>query len=410
MSSLRFLYPAAAAGMCAWTTGRAKASGARRQRVVVLGGGVMGSAAAWKLAAAGCDVTLIDENHPVRGSWGESRASHLSMEDPFLLRLSLHSIRQWKQLNEAAEEPLMRRAGRLWSGPLGSQAPIVEAIDAELAGQPEAEHEQLSADETNARFPAVHLEPREESALYMPEGYILLVQQCLPALQAAAAAAGATILSDERVCAIDRTAQSVMTDGGATFEYDSLVVATGPWTNAVLRSAALRLLAVVVSNEQTVNFGARSGWREIYSASAMPLFTYSNCGYKGRADGMPRYFYCVPLVGADGSVGMKIGFHRQGAIMHTDDFVLSSTGRTAVSNLPHHHNYIGHNCIGHKYIGHKYIGIESATPPKERRVDPESRSRCIRPCTEAGVRTAHAARARPREQRRVHALPVPEHA
>ena len=61
----------------------------REDEVVVVGGGVMGLASAYALARKGKSVTLVDANHAVRGSWGSSRASHLSMEDELLLRMNL---------------------------------------------------------------------------------------------------------------------------------------------------------------------------------------------------------------------------------------------------------------------------------------------------------------------------------
>ena len=42
----------------------------------------------------GAQVLLLDENHPIRGSWGSTRASHLRMEDPVLLHMGIFSIRR----------------------------------------------------------------------------------------------------------------------------------------------------------------------------------------------------------------------------------------------------------------------------------------------------------------------------
>ena len=51
--------------------------------VIVVGGGVMGRCTAWRLALAGERVVLLDETNPCRGSWGETRASHLAMSFSF---------------------------------------------------------------------------------------------------------------------------------------------------------------------------------------------------------------------------------------------------------------------------------------------------------------------------------------
>lgn len=45
------------------------------KRVVIIGGGVMGASTAWSLMSRKekVNVTLIDANHPIRGSWHESQ-------------------------------------------------------------------------------------------------------------------------------------------------------------------------------------------------------------------------------------------------------------------------------------------------------------------------------------------------
>ena len=108
--------------------------------MVIVGGGVIGRCVAWRLALAGSRVVLFDALNPVRGSWGETRASHLAMEDRTLLRMGLASTSEWVALEEAygaaaaaesvddaAERRFYFRAGRLFAGPIGSVGPVVSA-------------------------------------------------------------------------------------------------------------------------------------------------------------------------------------------------------------------------------------------------------------------------------------------
>lgn len=310
----------------------------------------MGSAVASDLAGrGGFHVTVVDENHPVRGSWGESRASHLSIEQPILLRMGLFSIRRFLAMEasdaQRADEatgagrpgPLLHRAGRLWSGPIGSVGATVAAIRSELHGEPEADVERLSAADCNRRFPQVHLTSSEE-ALYMPHGYVLLVNNVLAALRRLAEERGAEWHEDERVIEIDRRRRVVTTSEGRALQYDRLVCTCGPWTNRLLQDAGLPLLPLFVSNEQTVSFGARADWDpSLYDWDRMPLFTWSEAGYKGRtSDGTCRYFYCVPHVGlSDGMPGFKIGHHRQGALMRNSEFVVADGTEALAKQLPH---------------------------------------------------------------------------
>ena len=71
----------------------------------------------------------------------------------------------------------------------------------------------------------------------------------------------------------------------------------------------------------------------MYSYDKMPLFTWSEAGYKGaKEDGKVRYFYCVPSSFEPG--GMKIGFHRQGSLLkNADEFVVSDQGLAAISEF-----------------------------------------------------------------------------
>ena len=66
--------------------------------------------------------------------------------------------------------------------------------------------------------------------------------------------------------------------------------------------------------------------------------TWSEAGYKGvDKEGKCRYFYIVPHVALPGSLpGVKIGYHRQGALLsNQEEFIVSAEGAAAVSGFPH---------------------------------------------------------------------------
>ena len=84
----------------------------------------------------------------------------------------------------------------------------------------------------------------------------------------------------------------------------------------------------------------------LYSWDRMPLLTWSEAGYKAlAASGSNRYFYVVPHVDG-GLAGVKVGFHRQGALLETDDFRLSAAGRAALAKLPHDRKALVGACDG----------------------------------------------------------------
>eukprot|EP00966_Prymnesium_polylepis_P222467 5146888-Prymnesium_polylepis.1 len=181
--------------------------------------------------------------------------------------------------------------------------------------------------------------------MYMRDGYILHVDTALAAIGWEAARLGAEACEDEGVVAVDRRSRSVTTSQGRAIRYKQLVLTAGPWTNSVLQTCGLQLLPLVVSNEQTLDFATSDGWRTAggapYSHGRMPIFSWSEAGYKGRAaNGGCRYFYSIPQLeaaetGHHQTLGFKIGFHRQGPLMSTPDSVVSEGGRRGIARMPH---------------------------------------------------------------------------
>lgn len=260
--------------------------------VIVVGGGVMGRAAAWRLALSGQRVVLLDALNPLRGSWGDTRASHLAMEDKVLLKMSLASMPEWIALEEefmaASASALTASArrfyfstGRLFAGPVGSTAPISRAVE-EVAGSV-VEVESLCAAEVNQRWPQLSLRVGVDEAIYMAAGYVMHVDTALEALGWAARRAGALIVEDEEVTSVDLNSRVLRTASGREMRFRTLVLTTGPWTNQMLQRCGLPMVPMVVSNEQTLEFAARRGVPAgAYAHTSMPLFSWSEAGYKGQ--------------------------------------------------------------------------------------------------------------------------------
>eukprot|EP00438_Fugacium_kawagutii_P034153 Skav226361 [mRNA] locus=scaffold290:9058:10437:+ [translate_table: standard] len=314
---------------------------------LVVGGGVMGLSTAAALGATGRNVILVDAAHPIRGSWGVTRASHFRMEDPTLLRMGLHSSKYWKALQEEYQAEAQRSpelkledahfyhcTGSAMAGPKEQIENIAVCLKRELGDLPEAQHELLSATDVQTRFPQLNLDSNEY-LIYMPIGFTMLVNNCIAALHWKASRSAKIV--EDTVVHIDRARKEVRTEGGQCFSFSKLVITAGPWTNQVLSKAGLPGLPVIVSNEQTVELAPKAGAAS-YSWDVFPLFTWSEAGYKGRSkDGGCEYYYTTPHVHHPGvpSGGVKIGFHRQGALLNTEEFQVSSSGQASVDKLPH---------------------------------------------------------------------------
>src|SRR5271156_492153 len=90
--------------------------------VVVAGGGVIGTAIAWRAAAAGLDVALVDPEPGQAASLVAAGmlapASEALFGEGALLRLNLLAVRRFGSFAAELEEAAGRRAGLRGKGPL----------------------------------------------------------------------------------------------------------------------------------------------------------------------------------------------------------------------------------------------------------------------------------------------------
>src|ERR1700710_1683314 len=87
--------------------------------VVVVGGGAMGSAAAWQLARRGVDVTLLERfipGHTNGASHGASRIFRVSYPDQVYVDLAREAHRYWLELEDLTGAELLTITGGVEHG------------------------------------------------------------------------------------------------------------------------------------------------------------------------------------------------------------------------------------------------------------------------------------------------------
>jgi len=302
--------------------------GSPPQRVVVIGGGVMGASTAWNLtsrstAARPVQVTLIDANHPIRGSWHESRIARAAYEDKLYVNMVMRAFEHWRRLEKDANKgTLMHPTGILDIGEppkLQGYLSCYKSLGMPVEVFSGATNESRAKFE--ARFPAVRLGPKQD-AIYQKDTSMLCADVCVTAMLELSEKRGATLHLDDAVVKIDRRAKTVTTQKGVVCKYDTLIVASGPWTNATLSLANLSLLPLVVSNEQAVYLQMKAGADE----DAM---------VPGKSPVVVEHdfnTYAVPHL-PGGVAGCKIGAHAAGEFMHNDEFVLPNGARSMLKQL-----------------------------------------------------------------------------
>ena len=137
-------------------------------RVAIIGAGVVGALASWRLARDGHEVTVFEQyrlDHDRGSSFGDSRIVRRVYADPFYTELMAEGYDLWDELQSAVPQTeLFFRAGGLFFGPKGHSD--VQAARRALADSG-VEHEVLDPADTRRRYPAVGLQPGE-IALYEP--------------------------------------------------------------------------------------------------------------------------------------------------------------------------------------------------------------------------------------------------
>src|SRR5258708_18341326 len=82
-----------------------------RVDVVIIGAGVVGLSAAWRLAEAGQDVVVLEQfnlGHDRGSSHGPTRIFRFAYDDPVYVRLAQHALPLWRELESATGTDLLR--------------------------------------------------------------------------------------------------------------------------------------------------------------------------------------------------------------------------------------------------------------------------------------------------------------
>lgn len=283
---------------------------------VVVGGGVMGAAAAWQLARRGRDVVLLERfgpGHAHGASHGSGRIYRTTYAQPDYLDLAQEALPLWSAAaDEAGVAPVLKHTdGISHGGPAADE--IAEALRAR--GVPAR---WVDAAEAAERWPGLRFETRvlHESRT----AGRLHADRAVAALQAAARAHGAQVRHDTHVTALVDLPGGVLVRT-ATDEVlaRSVVVAVGAWTGRLLsgadaadaRAVADGLPSLVVTQEQPAHFALRT---TAPTPESWPVFTHQPLDRASGSSDWPSGTYGL----VDPVEGLKIGFHGVGPVTDPD--------------------------------------------------------------------------------------------
>lgn len=227
--------------------------------VIVIGGGLMGSATAWRLAVRGADVVLLEQfepGHDRGSSYGSSRIFRLAYPVESYVRLAADALELWRSLESTLGTSVLTMTGAVDHGP--EQATLALATVLQDAGH---HADLLTPVEAARRWPGLRF---DTSVLFHPEAGRLHADRAVRMLQQAAVRAGAEArfgVRVERVEAHDDHA-SVTLRSGEVVRAPVVVVAAGGWLPTVFGDV-FDLPPLRVTQEQPVHFPASdalTGW------------------------------------------------------------------------------------------------------------------------------------------------------
>ncbi len=208
---------------------------------IVLGAGIMGSAAAYYLAQSGQHVLLLEQfelDHQKGSSYGHSRIIRYAYDNTTYIGLMKAAYPLWAAIEEVADEQLYTRTGGIDFGRADDDT-LNKVIDAlQETGIP---HEVLSPAEAEKRFPQFHLDD-DMKVLYQADAGILAASLCVRAHVRLAEKYGAAVLTNTPVTKITAHPDSVEVQTVQdTFTAGRLVITAGSWAKSVLAQLGLDL-------------------------------------------------------------------------------------------------------------------------------------------------------------------------
>ncbi len=266
-------------------------------RVLIIGLGVAGAMAAWRLAKEGHEVIGIERfkrDHDQGSSFGDSRIVRRVYPDPFYTTLMKDAYSLWDELMVDSNQPnLFSQCGGIFVG--AKDHPHLLQAKAALS-QSEVPFEELDAEACKERFPAFPLKANE-TALFEPSmGYARASLSVKVALQCAEKYGA--VLHEETVAErIEKRGDRILAydSKGITYEAERLLLTPGPWIAPMLAHFGVGI-PVKVTRQVYIHLEPELEFASEFEENQFPVWIDAEANSYG-----------FPKLGA--LPGVKIGMH-----------------------------------------------------------------------------------------------------
>jgi sarcosine oxidase len=273
--------------------------------IIVVGGGVMGCAAAYHLAKDGQRVLLLEQfaiGNRNGSSHGASRLFRLLHDGTDYVQLARAARSAWRELEAESTQQLMRQVHGL---DLGSRSALAAfRTTMRSAG---VWFEELDRDEIMRRFSHLAL-PEDTIGFYQTDYALLAADRCVATLATQARLHGATIAEHETVKHIRASSGGVQVQTDkATFNAGHLILSAGSWIRPLARQLDLDL-PLTVTKELDTYYRPRNP--AAFMPDRFPVFRHHMPGTATRwGVGFPIFDH----------PGVKVVLDRTGPVVDPDD-------------------------------------------------------------------------------------------
>lgn len=218
-------------------------------KIIIIGGGGMGLAAAWRLAKRG-EKPLVIEQFGLFHNRGSSHAEHRvirrTYDDDLYARLIVHAYRLWEELEAESGQQLKYLYGGLEIGPQDDKTLNNIIRVCHETGIP---IDVMTPAEAKGRFPQWHLRP-DFLMVFCPLNGFLAIDDTMRAKAARALRYGAIINENEPVLEIRPQANGAkVRTAKATYTCDRLIITAGAYAKKLLRQVGLDVPYIIETNQ-----------------------------------------------------------------------------------------------------------------------------------------------------------------
>src|SRR3954468_1465250 len=210
--------------------------------VVVIGAGVFGIWAAYKLHMAGRRVAVLDAVGPAHSgasSGGESRVTRCGYGDKEIYSdWAWRALSDWQALSARTGLPIFHPTGVLW---VHTQPNELVQASARVLSQKNIPFSLLAAHELRRRYPVMRVAD-DEAGFLEPAGGALMARRAVQSLASELRATGVTFVSGtvlpiRQAQAEQGALPAVTTKSGERIDADQFVCACGPWLDRICPEA-----------------------------------------------------------------------------------------------------------------------------------------------------------------------------